>query len=50
MTINLFLLIIWVINGILTFISAAISEDHKVHVFSFAMCWVALIILLVEQL
>ena len=50
MTINLFLLIIWVICGALTFADAATSKDHKVPVFSYALCWATLIILLVAQL
>lgn len=51
MTINLFGLIIWVICGILTFASAAISGDHKVSVWwSYAYCWIVLIIQLIAQL
>ena len=50
MTINIFGLIIWVICGVLTFAGAATSKDHKVPVFSYALCWEALIIMLVAQL
>ena len=50
MTIDLFLLIIWVICGILTFVSAATSGDHRVSVLSYACCWVVLIIQLVSKL
>lgn len=50
MTINLLLLIIWIICGIATFVSAAASEDHKVSVLSYACCWVVLIIQLIAQL
>ena len=46
MTINLFLLIIWVICGVLTFVSAATSEDHKVSVLS----WTVLIVQLIAKL
>lgn len=50
MTIDLFLLIIWIICGISTFATAAISEDHKVPVWSYACCWVVLIMQLMAQL
>ena len=50
MTINLFLLIIWIICGVLTFASAATSEDHKVSVWSYACCWAVLIIQLITRL
>ena len=47
MTIDLFLLIIWVICGISTFASA---RDYKVSVWSYACCWVVLIIQLIARL
>lgn len=50
MTINLFLLIIWIICGILTFVAAEISKDHKVSILSYACCWGVLIIQLIAQL
>ena len=50
MTINFFLLIMWIICGVLTFISAATGEDHKVSVLSYACCWVVLIIQLIIKL
>lgn len=50
MTINFFGLIIWIICGVLTFVDAATSKDHKVPAFSYALCWAALIILLIAQL
>ena len=50
MTIDLFLLIIWIICGVVTFISTATNEGHKVSVLSWACCWVVLIIQLVIQL
>lgn len=50
MTTDLFLLIIWIICGVLTFISAAISGDHKVSVWSYACCWALLIIQLIAKL
>lgn len=50
MTTDRFLLIIWIIIGILTFASAAINEDHKVPVLSYALCWVVLMIQLTAKL
>lgn len=50
MKINLFLLIIWIICGILTFVSAIISGDYRVPVWSYACCWVVLIIQLIAKL
>ena len=50
MTINLFLLIIWVICGIFTFVSAEVSGDHKVSVLSYACCWLVLIVQLIAKL
>lgn len=50
MTIDLFLLIIWIVCGILTFVFAAISGDHKVSVLSYACCWTVLIIQLIAKL
>ena len=50
MTINLFLLIIWIICGVLTFVSAATSEDHRVSVLSYACCWTVLIVQLISKL
>lgn len=50
MTIDLFLLIIWIICGVLTFVGAAISEDHKVSILSYACCWMVLILQLISKL
>jgi len=50
MTINLFLLIIWIICGTLTFASAATSGDHRISVWIYACCWAALIMQLVSKL
>lgn len=50
MTIDLFLLIIWIICGVLTFVSAATSGDYKVSVLSYACCWAVLIVQLIAQL
>jgi len=50
MTTDLFLLIIWIICGVLTFVSAATSEDHKVSVLSYACCWAVLIVQLITKL
>ena len=50
MKIDLFLLIIWIICGVLTFVSAATNGDHKVSVLSYACCWAVLIIQLIAKL
>lgn len=50
MTIDLFLLIIWIIGGVLIFVSAVISGDYKISIRSYAYCWVCLIIQLIMQL
>jgi len=47
MTIDLFLLIIWIICGVFTFASA---KDHKVSVWSYACCWTVLIVQLISKL
>jgi len=50
MTTNLFLLVIWVIHGILTFVFAATNGNHKVPVLSYISCWIFLIIQLILKL
>ena len=50
MTTNLFLLIIWIICGVLNFISAATNEDHRVSVLNYACCWTVLIMQLIADL
>lgn len=50
MTINIFLLIIWAICGIMTFVAAAMNRDHNVSVWSYACCWAALMIELIKKI
>jgi len=48
MTIDEIALIIWIIAGILNLIGAVIDKDHKVPVLSFFVCWMLLIMKLMN--
>lgn len=47
--INMFLLTIWIICGIFTFICAAINEDYEVSIVSYFCCWFVLILELIQN-
>lgn len=49
MTIDLFVLILWIISGILTIIQGLSDNNYKVPLGSYLLCWFVLILYLIEK-
>lgn len=49
MAINLFVLIIWAISGLLTIIQGCVDDNYKVPLSSYLLCWLMLIVYLIER-
>ena len=43
-------IILWTIIGISTLIFAALDNDHRIPIFSYFLCWIALILELLSEM